>query len=102
MIPDGARIEPPVALRAAGVVLTVWAAASAQSLVEPEKVAAIRNAFDSAASAPQLRCHIHAIRPALNFSFRFQAGYAVDVPMVQFSGPGHGLSVFIRVTPEGL
>jgi hypothetical protein len=70
--------------------------------VEPEQVAAIRNAFDSAASAPQLRCEINATRPALNFSLRFQTGYVIDVPLVQFRGPGHGLRVFIRVTPEGL
>jgi hypothetical protein len=93
MVPHGATVA---------LLLAVWATASAQSLAEPDRVAAIRNAFDSAASAPQLRCEINPIRPALNFSLRFQTGYVADVPMVQFRGSGHGLSVLIRVTPEGL
>jgi hypothetical protein len=98
MLPDGAT----VALRAVGAMLTVWATASAQSLVEPEQVAAIRSAFDSVANVPQLRCQINAIRPALNFTLRLQTGYIVDVPMLQFRGPGHAVRVSIRVTPEGL
>jgi len=98
MVPDGATR----ALLAAGALLTVWATASAQSLADADQVAAIRNAFDSAAKAPQLRCEINPIRPALNFSLRFQTGYVANVPMVQFKGPGHSLSVLIKVTPEGL
>jgi hypothetical protein len=89
LVPDGAA----AALRAAGALLTVWATASGQSLVYGEQVAAIRNAFDSAARAPQLRCEIKAIRPALDFSLRFETGYAVDVPMIQFTGQGHSLRV---------
>jgi hypothetical protein len=40
------------------------------------------------------------MRPWLNFSFRFQSGYTVDLPMAQFFGPGHGVVMLTRVTPE--
>jgi len=90
-----------MALRTASLVLTAWAAAAAQSLVEREHIAGARKAFESAATAPQLRCGISGIRPALNFGFRFQTGYTIDVPLSQFRGSGHALNTLVRVTPEG-
>jgi hypothetical protein len=41
------------------------------------------------------------VRPALDFGFRFHAGYTADIPLAQFRGSGHDLSVYARVTPEG-
>ena len=41
------------------------------------------------------------MRPLLNFSFRFQAGYLVRVPMEQYFGPGHRWGIVTRITPEG-
>jgi len=87
-------------LRTGGLVLTVWAAAAAQSLIDPKQIAGVRKAFDSAATAPPLRCGAASIRPALNFGFRFQTGYTIEVPLNQFRGPGHQLKTVIRVTPE--
>ena len=72
-----------------------------QSLVEPERVAAMRQAFEAAVSAPRLRCQISPVRPALSFGFRFQNGYTIDTPLAQFLGSGHGLTVHTRVTAEG-
>src|SRR6266852_3615001 len=38
--------------------------------------------------------------PTLGFSLRFQTGYEVSVPLSQFHGPGHRISVLLRVAPE--
>jgi hypothetical protein len=72
-----------------------------QSLVEPERIPAVREFFATAPSAPPLRCEINPVRPSLNFGFRFQAGYTVDIPFAQFHGSGHGLTAYARVTPQG-
>jgi hypothetical protein len=83
----------------AGIALA--ASAVGQSLVEPERIPAVREFFATAASAPPLRCEINPVRPSLNFAFRFQAGYTVDVPLAQFHGSGHDLTAYARVTPQG-
>jgi hypothetical protein len=76
-------------------------AAYGQSLVEPERVPEVGQLFEAAASAPQLRCAIDPVRPALDFGFRFHVGYTADIPLAQFRGSGHELTVYARVTPEG-
>jgi hypothetical protein len=88
--------------RAAGMALTIWVTASAQLLVEPERIAAVRQAFDSAASARQMRCHVDAVRPVPDYAMRFRTGYLVNIPMAQFQGAGHSLDTYLRITPEGL
>ncbi len=87
-------------LRAAGLLLALGALASAQSLVAPEQMAAALRAFD-VSSAPPLRCQFNSVRPALNFGFRFQTGYTIDLPLAQLQGPGHALKTLLRVTPDG-
>jgi hypothetical protein len=72
-----------------------------QSLVEPERISPERQLFEAAPASAQLRCDINPVRPALNFGFRFQAGYTATVPLAQFRGTGHKLTVHARVTPEG-
>jgi hypothetical protein len=47
----------------------------------------------------RLQCEITAVAPSLTFSFRFQAGYMVRLPLRQFHGAGHSISVLMRVTP---
>jgi hypothetical protein len=76
------------------------AVACAQTLVEPERTAEIRQAFDQPAGGA-LRCEISPVKPVLTFAFRFQAGYQLRFPLSQFSGPGHRISVHVRITPEG-
>src|SRR5437773_8652318 len=74
--------------------------ARGQSLVEPERVAEIRAAFERAPAAT-LRCDLAPVRPVLSFAFRFHTGYRADIPLNQFSGTGHRLTVHVRATPEG-
>jgi len=90
-----------MALRIATLVLTGWATAAAQTLVDPDHIANARKSFESAADARQLRCEMTSVRPALNYAFRFQTGYVIDLPLSQFSGAGHKLRMLVRVTPEG-
>jgi hypothetical protein len=81
--------------------LMVCGVGSSQSLVAPAQIADAQEAFEAAAIAKPLRCEITAVRPALDFSLRFQTGYLIDVPFNQFRGFGHELTVFVRVTSEG-
>jgi hypothetical protein len=84
-----------------GLTLTIWAVASAQSFMDPERIAAAREAFESAATAQPLHCVINHARPALNFSLRFQTGYVIDFALNQFQGAAHDLKILARVTPDG-
>ena len=84
---------------AAAMVLTI--PAFAQSMVEPERADAVRRLFDTAPSTPSLRCEISPMNPTVNFAFRFEVVYRVQVPMSQFDGPSHSLTTYTRVTPEG-
>jgi hypothetical protein len=77
------------------------AAASAQSLVDPARVPAGLLNFDRQPGEQRLRCEVLPFKPLLNFSFRFETGYLVRVPMEQYSGPGHGWAALARITPAG-
>jgi hypothetical protein len=83
--------------------LAVCTTASAQSIVNPNR---LRNnvvaQLEGAQEGEQpLHCEVSPTRPSLNFSFRYQAGYVVSIPMSQYLGSGHGWTMLTRVTPEG-
>ncbi|HTX38885.1 MAG TPA: hypothetical protein VME43_27865 [Bryobacteraceae bacterium] len=71
-----------------------------QIIIEPAKVPESLKHFVMPAGAKPLRCDASYIRPVLNFSLRFQAGYLVRVPMDQYLGPGHVWIIWERITPE--
>jgi len=48
----------------------------------------------------KLACQVTTIKPRLNYSFRFQTGYVIQVPMRQYLGKGHSIVTFFRVTPD--
>jgi len=76
--------------------------ATAQSIVNPLRLRGAIAQLEMAQPGEQaLRCDVSPIKPALNFSFRYQAGYTVSVPMNQYLGSGHGWSMLTRITPEG-
>ena len=75
--------------------------ACAQSILDPARIPDSFKRFAVAPDSTPLRCNASYIHPVLNFSFRFQAGYTVRVPMDQYLGPGHTWVVFERITPEG-
>jgi len=74
--------------------------AAAQVIVRPERLPERLRTFEWRPDDPPLRCSVSAIRPALNYGFRFQSGYVVKVPMEQYRGKGHRWTILMRVTPE--
>jgi hypothetical protein len=56
--------------------------------------------FESAEDGPPLRCELIAVKPRLDFGFRFHAGFIVSVPLKQYGGSGRRWSVLTKVTPD--
>ncbi|MEO8028968.1 MAG: hypothetical protein ABI823_20980, partial [Bryobacteraceae bacterium] len=51
-------------------------------------------------NAGALRCEITKVKPALNFSFRYQAGYRVTIPLRQLGSKNEMLYIGFRVKPD--
>jgi hypothetical protein len=82
--------------------LAACAAAPAQNIVNPNRLRGFIAQLEGAeAGAKTLRCDVSEMKPSLNYSFRYQAGYMVTVPMNQYLGSGHGWATLTRITPEG-
>lgn len=79
--------------------LACSATACAQSLIDPARNARLAEYFEARPDDKPLHCEATPIRPALNFSFRFQSGYVFRVPLNQFQGSSHRWSILTRVTP---
>ena len=88
-------------MRGAIYMLLLAAAAPGQVLLNPARMPPRLRSLEAQPGETPLRCEVDPIRPRLDFSFRFQTGYTVRVPMSQFSGKGHSWGVVMRVTPEG-
>jgi hypothetical protein len=82
----------------AGLVLApgMWA----QSVVDPARLPTSVRELAPHPGDQLLRCEVTPMKPSLDFNFRFQTGYSVGVPMMQYFGPGHGWVIVTRVTPE--
>jgi hypothetical protein len=72
-----------------------------QSIVEPGSVPRAMARFEPNWDDRDLACSVSPFGPALNFSFRIQAGYVVKVPMNQYFGPRHAWFILMRLTPDG-
>jgi hypothetical protein len=77
------------------------AAVYAQTVIDPARYWPLVRMLDPQPGESALSCEVTPVRPSLNFSFRYQAGYVVRVPMAQFTGAGHVWSVLIEIAPEG-
>lgn len=84
-----------------GLWLLLVCAGSAQSVVDPGVLGDFVKRFDAQPGERPLECSVTPIQPSLNFSFRFQSGYVVRIPMRQYFGSGHAWLIAVRVTPEG-
>ena len=84
------------------LIAVVLAAGSsrAQTMIDPDRLNASLRSFDPAPGEKVLKCDVSPLRPTFTFSFRFQTGYVVNVPMKQYLGRGNSWAVFTRVTPE--
>jgi hypothetical protein len=84
---------------AAAVALTL--PAFGQLMVDPERASELQLIFDTAPAVSTLRCEISPMSAALNYAFQFQVVYQVQIPLTEFGEPGHTLTTYTRVTPEG-
>jgi hypothetical protein len=75
--------------------------ADAQYTVNPDRLSPAMRNMEWRPDDQPLSCSVSAMKPALNYGFRFQAGYIVRVPMGQYRGKGHRWNIVTRVTPEG-
>jgi len=74
----------------------------AQGIIDPARLGPVMKDLEGGGYRDRpLDCEVTPMRPALNFGFRFQAGYIVRVPMSQYFGPGHLWVIVVRITPEG-
>jgi hypothetical protein len=74
---------------------------SAQIVVSPADAAAAEKSLAAHDGQPALRCDVAPIKPTLNFGLRFQAGYRLDIPLIQYNAVGHSWTIAVRITPEG-
>ncbi|HTP34028.1 MAG TPA: hypothetical protein VMJ75_17735 [Candidatus Acidoferrales bacterium] len=74
---------------------------AAQLIVNPGRMRNRIDVFEPKPGETLLHCDVTPIHPALNFSFRYQAGYRVSMPASQFTGTGHRLVVLVRITSHG-
>jgi hypothetical protein len=73
----------------------------AQIIVNPSKFSpALKQVLDNAVSSAPLKCDVTILKPALNFGFRFQAGFIAGVPLNQFRGTGHSWAIVTKITPQ--
>lgn len=86
--------------RAAVALLLPCATLYAQVMVSERRLGAALTALEETSPPKTLHCSVAPIHPQLNYSFRFQAGYVVTIPMNQFEGPGHRWRMVTRITPE--
>jgi hypothetical protein len=82
--------------------LAIYPALLARSLAYPAHIDTIRKAFDSPQAGELLDCQFMPVRPALDFSFRFQTGNVMRTPLSQFHGKGRGLDRAVAGEAGGL
>ncbi len=86
--------------RAAVILLLPCASLLAQVTMDERRLGPARAALEDEKAAQTLHCSVSPIHPQLNYSFRFQAGYVVTIPMNQFEGAGHRWWMVTRITPD--
>jgi len=72
--------------------------AHAQSLLSDSNCSKL-GALLSQATGKTLQATVVAVKPEINFAFRFYAGYSAEIPLRQFGGPEASVAVLTRVTP---
>ena len=87
------RLEPIIVALAGAAVL-------AQVEVDPRRLPVALRSFEPREGETPLRCEVVAMKPVLDFGFRFQSGFMMRVPLNQYRGAGHRWTVLARVTPE--
>lgn len=89
-------------MRACLVTLLLTAAGAAgQVRVDIARVPEEWRDFRHRPDEPKLDCRVTPVHPRLNYNFRFQTGYVVQLPVSQYDGKAQRLLTFFRVAAEG-
>jgi hypothetical protein len=72
----------------------------AQVIVSGRRAANFSRFFAAKPGEATVPCEVTPMRPSLNYSFRFQAGYRASISARHFQGKGHAWSVLARITPQ--
>jgi len=79
----------------------LWAPATlAQQVTSLGNLPAAVSGFENSQAHEPLPCSVHPVKPALNFGFRFQAGYTLETSLDPYVGAEHHWYIVFRVTPE--
>ena len=85
-------------MRTALLALLIVSTALGQYAIDPARGAKFWAAHSG---DPALHCEVMPVPATLSFSFRFQTGYVVRMPLKEYAGAGHHWNVLLRVTPYG-
>ena len=87
------------------IILVLWVAnalpARAQIPLTADEAARSNQLFEHGTPGGRLACTINRRIPAIDFAFRFDAGFIVRYPLRQFRGRKSVVNIIARVTPEG-
>jgi hypothetical protein len=73
----------------------------AQTVLDPSRLPATMREFQPQPNERKIGCEVRPIQPELDFSFRFQSGWVMRMPLKQYSESRHRWYVVTRVVPEG-
>lgn len=82
-------------------VVLVWTACG-QTVVQPIDLPAVEKLLANRQDERTLRCDVQPSKAELNFGMRFQAGYILSLPLVQYSSTvKHTWRIALEITPDG-
>jgi hypothetical protein len=90
----------PVARAIIFVLAAAGSALHAQVIVGEARLRPLLQRFEPQPGDIPIRCDVTPTPPALNYSFRFFAGYRLMTQSNQFTGKGHGWTALTRITPR--
>jgi len=74
--------------------------AYAQTPIPPDKLAEVSRLFEDFNKRSTLHCSMEHFDPFLDFTFRYDAGFLINVHPEEFTS-GTKFGAFLRITPEG-
>ena len=72
--------------------LLTASSALSQGVIDGSRVPKEWRDFRAQGDERRFDCSVSPIKPRLNYSFRFQTGYVVQVPMRQYVGKAHWIA----------
>ena len=90
-----------IGMRAASLLLpfVLLAGAHAQDLLTEGSCSQLSTSSPNLGRRSPLKFFVRTTGPWLNYAFRFQAGYSIDIPLSQFVGTGNSIRVAAQVAP---